>query len=63
MRWRDSAMLDMLEGDSAEREILRGSFARRTQWFLSDMEARYCVDWGGGSQDSPQGLTIELEEF
>jgi hypothetical protein len=63
IRWRDSAILSVLEGDEVERETARANFASNVHGILRDIESRYRVDWRGGSQDSPQGLTIELEEF
>ena len=63
IRWRDSAILNVLEADDAERETAKANFASNVQGILSDLETRYRVDWSGGSQDSPQALTIELEEF
>jgi len=63
LRWRDSVILDFLEADEAERETAKANFASKVQGILNDVEARYRVDWSGGSQDSPQALAIELEEF
>jgi len=63
LRWRDSVILNVLEADDAEREITKANFASKVQGILDDIEVRYRVDWSGGSQESPQALAIELEEF
>jgi len=63
IRWLDSVILTVLEADEAERETATANFASNVQDLLRDIENRYRVDWSGGSQDSPQALTIELEEF
>jgi hypothetical protein len=63
IRWRDSAILNVLEGDEIERDTVKAIFASNVHDILRDIETRYRVDWSGGSQDSPQALIIELEEF
>ena len=63
LRWRDSVILDFLEADETERETAKANFASKIQGILDDIEVRYRVDWSGGSQESPQALAIELEEF
>ena len=63
IRWRDPAILNVLEADEIEREMAKASVASNVQGILRDIETRYRVDWSGGSQDSPQALTIDLDEF
>jgi hypothetical protein len=63
IRWRDPAILDYLESDASGREVLRKSFAQRVQEVLRKLQDQYAIDWEGGSQDSAQGLVVELEEF
>jgi len=63
IRWRDSAILNVLEADEVEREMAKAAVASNVQAILRDIETRYRVDWRGGSQDSPQALTIDLEKF
>jgi hypothetical protein len=62
IRWSNSAILDFLEATEPERETTNRRFAAKAKEILSEIETRYRVDWGGGSQDSSQALTIELEE-
>jgi hypothetical protein len=63
IRWRDPAIGDYLESDACGREALRKSLEGRVQEILSDLEAKYLIDWQGSSQDAAQGLVVDLEAF
>lgn len=63
IRWRDPAILDYLESDAGGREALQKNFARKVHEVLRSLKDQYSIDWDGGSQDSAQGLVVELEEF
>jgi len=63
MRWRDSTILDFVEANEAERRAVNARFAAKARELLNEIETRYRVDWRSGSQDSPQALTIELDEL
>ena len=63
VRWRDPAILDYLESDAGGREVLLRSFAERVHEVLRDLETERAVDWHGGSQDSAQGIVVDLEKF
>jgi hypothetical protein len=63
IRWRDPAILDYLESDADAREALIQNLAQNVQEFLRDLESQYAIDWEGGSQDSGEGLVVDLEKF
>jgi len=42
---------------------LQKNFARKVHEVLRSLKDQYSIDWDGGSQDSAQGLVVELEEF
>jgi hypothetical protein len=63
IRWRDSSILNFLEANDFERKLIKAKFVAGANQLLNEIEIRYRVDWRGGSQDSPQALTIDLEEI